>query len=470
VNRPKLALATLCLASFMASLDLFIINVALRDIAVQFGGNALANVSWVLNAYSIFFGALLIPAGRMADHLGRRSVFIAGLLIFTVASLACALSPDFWALVGFRCVQAAGAAALVPSSLGLVLTTMPADRVTHSVRIWAVTGSVAGATGPVIGGLLTQVDWRWVFLLNVPIGVIAVVASLVLVPASAEKRSASVPDPREILLLIVSLCALSLGIVKGSAWGWGSAGVSASWAVAAVGIGLFLLVNRHAREPVIDLGLFRSRGFSSANVGMVLLSLSIVMSILGMSLYLQQGWHWTALGTGAAIAPGPVFLFITAQIVVRRAGRVTTASLTISGFLVLAAGEALIIASLYFLPRSHDYAAVILPGWALTGIGAGLSLPTLTGSATVGLPARMSAVGSAVIQVSRQFGTILGTAILIAMLGDAVATGDSSTYLRAWWVAVAVALVGGISASGLRPGPPTRLRTAADVNEAVSAH
>jgi EmrB/QacA subfamily drug resistance transporter len=457
-----LALAALCLASFMASLDLFVVNVALRDIGIQFGGNALSNASWVLNAYSIFFGALLIPAGRMADHFGRRRVFIAGLAIFTLGSLACALSPGFWALVGFRCLQAAGAAALVPSSLGLVLTTMPADRVANGVRIWAVTGSVAGATGPVVGGLLTQVDWRWIFVVNLPIGVIAAIATALVVPAATADRPTAIPGPLEILTIIVSLGALSLGIVEGPTWGWGSARIIIAWLATAAAITLFFLLNKRATEPVINLALFRNRVFSSANAGMVLLSVSIVMEILGMSLYLQQGWHWSAIQTGLAIAPGPVFLFLTSQVLARLRTPLTTSAMTVTGFAVLGAGEALFIASVHYMPGSHNYAAVILPGWILTGIGAGFSLPTLTGSATVGLPAHLSAVGSAVIQVSRQLGTVLGTAVLTALLGSAIETGNTPAFLRAWSIAVAVCVIGGISALGLSQ---RRLR-----NETFTSH
>jgi MFS family permease len=151
-------LATLCLASFMATLDLFVVNVALKDIGQDFPGQGLSNLSWVLNGYAIIFGALLIPAGRLADKYGRRNAFVAGLVIFTVASLACALAPDLWALVAFRCLQAVGAAVLTPASLGLVLTALPASKVVSGVRLWAVSAALAGAAGPVVGGLLTDLS------------------------------------------------------------------------------------------------------------------------------------------------------------------------------------------------------------------------------------------------------------------------------------------------------------------------
>jgi EmrB/QacA subfamily drug resistance transporter len=448
-SRPGLALATLCLASFMASLDLFVVNVALRDIGVRFGGDALANASWVLNAYSIFFGAVLIPAGRLADHFGRRQVFVIGLVIFTVSSLACALSPSFWVLVGLRCAQAVGAAVLVPASLGLVLTTLPEERVRHGVRVWSITGAVAGATGPVVGGLLTQVDWRLVFLLNIPVGVTAIALTLLLIPATARRQGTTIPAPAEVVTIIVGLGALSLGVVKGPDWGWTSGRITAIWAVTIVAIGVFVLANRRAADPVIDLKLFRSRVFSSANAGMVLFSLSIVMTILGMSLYLQQSWRWSAIATGAAIAPGPAFLFLTSQVVTRFGRRLPAGWATAAGFLVVGIGQVLLIISITGHPGAHDYWTIIFPGWVLTGIGSGLSLPTLTSSATADLPERASAAGSAVIQVSRQFGTVLGTAALIAVIGKAISTGETAPFLVAWWVAAGVCLVGALVALGI---------------------
>src|ERR1700761_7279518 len=176
-RHPGLILATLCLASFMATLDVFVVNVALHDIGHDFGDSGLSNLSWILNAYAIIFGALLIPSGRLADKFGTKASFIAGLGVFTIASLACALSPGLWTLVPFRCLQAAGAAILTPASLGLVLTALPAERVEGGVRIWAVSAALAGAFGPVLGGLLTSLSWRWIFVINIPIGLFAIGAS-----------------------------------------------------------------------------------------------------------------------------------------------------------------------------------------------------------------------------------------------------------------------------------------------------
>src|SRR6201999_1428136 len=165
-GHPGLILATLCLANFMATLGLFVVNVALNDMVADFNGASLTNLSWIPNAYAIVFGSLLIPAGRFADKYGKKTAFMLGLGLFSVASLACALSPDLGILIGFRCIQAAGAAILTPASLGLVLTALPEDKVVGGVRLWAVIAPFAGASGAVVGGLLTELSWRWIFVVN----------------------------------------------------------------------------------------------------------------------------------------------------------------------------------------------------------------------------------------------------------------------------------------------------------------
>jgi len=465
-SRPKGAgflLAILCLANFMATLDLFVVNVALRDIAVHFGGSALSNVSWVLNAYAIVFGALLIPAGRAADRFGRKGAFITGLAVFTVASLACAAAPSFWALVGFRCLQAVGAAILVPSSLGLVLTALPPGRVPGGVRAWAVTAAFGGAAGPVIGGLLTEADWRWIFIVNLPVGAATIAATVRRVPVIRHDRSARIPDPLESLLVIIAIGALSLGLVKGPDWGWGTASVTACWIVAAVAAAAFALVNRRAQTPVVNLALFRSRVFRIASAAMVLSSAAIAMQLLSLSLYLQQSWHWSPLAAGAGIAPGPAFVLIASLAAGRLPARLRPrpAVLTVTGWTVCAAGQVLLVTS---MENWHHYGA-ILPGWVIIGIGIGLAMPTITALGTSDLPRNESAAGSAVVQMGRQLGSVIGNAVLIAVLGSAVATGATSQFIHAGWVTVgayAASLLISLPllARHAAPGPPATAQPA----------
>ena len=248
-GHPGIVLATLSLANVMALLDLFVVNVALHDIGVGLHyQSSLSDVAWVLNAYALFFGALLIPAGRFADKYGRKATFILGLAVFTVASLACAVSPDLWVLVGFRCVQAAGAAMIIPASLGPVLTTLPPDRVKRGVRVWAVSGAAAGSIGPVVGGLLTALSWRWIFVINLPIGIVAILVTWKMIPNVRHDRTTGMPDLFGSLMIVVTIGAISLGLLNGSSWGWGSAKIIGSWVVAVAAAVAFVVRRRDSRR------------------------------------------------------------------------------------------------------------------------------------------------------------------------------------------------------------------------------
>src|SRR4029077_13648532 len=233
---PSPLLAILCAATFMSSLDVFIVNVGLRFIGKDLGSRSLADLSWILTAYAIVFAALLVPAGRLADRYGVKQAFLFGLAVFTLGSLGCALSTALWVIVGMRCLQAVGAAALVPTSLGLILTAIPAERRKHSIQIWAGSGSLGAAAGPALGGLLVQASWRWIFVLNIPIGVIALVAAAILAPNIKYSIERRVPDLWGGLLLIVAIGALPLALVQGSGWGWSSIRILVAFGVSVIGL------------------------------------------------------------------------------------------------------------------------------------------------------------------------------------------------------------------------------------------
>src|SRR3954467_12438195 len=224
-------LPVLSVAAFMASLDLFIVNVAFDDIGRDFSGSSLADLSWILNAYAILYAALLVPLGRLADRYGQRAGFLAGLAVFTLGSAACAASPGLTALIAFRGVQAIGAAALTPTSLGLLLNATPPERRVRAVRIWAATGGLAAAAGPVVGGLLVNTSWRWVFLVNIPIGIAAFVVAARIVPASRDLTSTRLPDAWGAVLLTAAIGGLALGLVKSPDWGWTSGRTTVSFVV-----------------------------------------------------------------------------------------------------------------------------------------------------------------------------------------------------------------------------------------------
>ncbi len=449
-GHPGIVLATLAIANVMALLDLFVVNVALHDIGVSLHyQSSLSDVAWVLNAYALFFGALLIPAGRFADKYGRKATFMIGLAVFTVASVACAVSPDLWVLVGFRCVQAIGAAMLIPSSLGLVLTTLPPDRVKRGVRVWAVTGAAAGSLGPVLGGLLTSLSWRWIFAINLPIGIAAILVTWKMIPNVRHDRTTRIPDLFGSVMIVVTIGAISLGLLNGAHWGWESGRIIASWVVALVAAVAFVVSTRRAAVPVIEPKMFRSRVFTSANVAIVIAATIFGMQLLGLSLFLQQSWHWSVITTGLAIAPGPAAIVGASFIAQRLHRRFLVGPVVASGFALIAAGQIAMLLTIHH--GVHNYAGAILPGWLLIGIGFGFTIPTIIGSATVDLPPELSATGSAVINSGRQIGGVFGASILVVVLGKAEVTGDPSRFYVLWWIAAALCAAAAVVSLALTP-------------------
>src|SRR3954464_15841717 len=238
-------------AVFMASLDLFIVNIAFPAIEQDFGGTSIGSLSWILNAYAIVFAALLVPAGRTADRLGRKRFFIAGLVLFTVASALCAAAPNVELLVAARVLQALGAASLFPTSLALLLPEFPAEERRTAVSIWAAVGGVAAAAGPPVGGLLVQAGWQLVFLVNVPIGIVLLVFAVRILREAREPAGAPRPDLAGAALLTAAIGTLTLGIVKSSDWGWGATQTVALLAASAVLLAAFWLRSSRHPAPIV---------------------------------------------------------------------------------------------------------------------------------------------------------------------------------------------------------------------------
>ncbi len=435
-QRSGVVLAILCLAAFMASLDVFIVNVAFDAIGRSFHGTSIADLSWVLNAYAIVYAALLVPLGRLADRFSRSGGFLVGLAVFTAASAACAASTDLWMLVGFRIVQAAGAALLTPTSLGLVVASTAPERRVRAVRIWAATGALAAAAGPVAGGLLLELSWRWVFLVNVPVGVAALIGAWLLVPKSSHRDTGPWPDIPGAVILAVAIGALSLGLVKGPDWGWTGGDTLIAFTVAVVGTAIFIRRSSTHHSPVVEPALLKVRTFVTANLTALAFSVSFAAFLLEIILWMQNVWGYSALRTGLGVAPGPVMVPIFAAIAQRLSGRVSAARLIAIGCTVCAIGAVVILVSVG--PTPH-YATELLPGWLIGGIGVGLTLPTLLSSATADLPVDRSATGSAVINMSRQVGTALGVSVLVAILGRPVSySAAHAAFVHGWWTFAAV--------------------------------
>ncbi|MFD9738217.1 DHA2 family efflux MFS transporter permease subunit [Umezawaea sp. NPDC059074] len=436
-HHPNAVLLVLCLAAFMASLDVFIVNVAFEDIGRDFGGVRLADLSWILNAYTIVYAALLVPAGRIADRFGRKGTFLVGLGLFTAASAACAATDGVWWLVVFRVVQSVGAALLTPSSLGLVIASAPAHHRVRSVRIWAASGAFAAALGPVIGGLLVAASWRWVFVVNVPVGIAALVATALVVPRSRDEDAKPLPDVLGAGLLIVAVGALTLGLVQGSDWGWTDSRILTTWVVTLVALGGFLASSARHATPVIDPVLLRVRSFAWSNATALLFSVPFAAGLLANILWLQQVWHYSPIRTGFAVAVGPAMVPLFTVVAHRLAHRVPTGHLVAAGSLLYGLGG--LYTSLVVTAEPH-YATAMLPSLLIGGAGVGLALPTILSSATADLPPSQSATGSAIVNMSRQLGTALGVSVLVAILGNPTTYDVAHTvFQHAWWTFAVVA-------------------------------
>src|SRR3954464_11612748 len=440
---PQLVLVIVCAGVVLASLDLFIVNVALPQMGRDFhlSGDGVADLSWVLNAYAIVYASLLVLFGRAAERYPRERAFLVGLAIFVAASAACAAATSVEMLVVFRVVQAAGAALLTPTSLGLILATTTPERRHTAVRTWTAVGGLAAAAGPVVGGLLVAASWRWVFLVNVPIGLAALVVGwrrLPHVPGQPVPR----PDALGAALITGGRGTLVLGLVKGPSWGWDDPRTLAALAAGAGALALFAVHLLRARNPLIDRALFRLRPFTGASAVAVFFSAAFGAMLLSRVLWMQDVWHWSALTTGLGIAPGPLmvplFSFVFAGPLITRFGP----------GLVIAAGSAIFAAGAAWwalaMGLAPDYAGDMLGGMILTGIGVGLTLPTLMATGASSLPSHSFATGSAGVNMLRQIGLAIGVALLVAILGTPGSPAEVlHVYERASWVIAALSFAGG---------------------------
>ncbi|WP_433334745.1 MFS transporter [Spirillospora sp. CA-294931] len=433
-TRPVVVLMIVSLGVVLSSLDLFVANVALPAMAADLRPGDLGELSWVLNAYAIVFAALLVPAGRLADRTGHKTGFLAGVTLFIVASAACAAATSVPMLVAFRAGQAVGAALLMPTSLGLVLAAYPPHQRAGAARIWAVAGAVSAAVAPVVAGPLVELSWRLVFIINVPIGVVALVLGWRLLPRSAPERG-PVPDLAGAALLSAGIGALALGLVKSESWGWTSGGVIGVLAGAVVLIAAFFVQSGRHPSPVFELGLLRDRGFAAATAAMLISSTAFGGMLLSAVLWTQDAWHWSALRAGFGIAPGPAMVPFCSMLAGRLIPRVGPARVVVAGSAVFAAGLAWWTAGIGIAP---NYASGMLGGMVLTGIGFGLLVPTLFGSAAGALPPQRFATGAAIITMVRQIGITIGVALLVAVLGTPDGAADRLSAFRTAWAALAV--------------------------------
>jgi EmrB/QacA subfamily drug resistance transporter len=402
------------LGAFMAQLDLFIVNIAFPSIARDFPGTSSSSLSWVLNAYAIVFAACLVPAGRLADLVGRKRTYELGVTVFALGSAGCAAAPSVAVLVIARVVQAVGAAMVIPTSLGLLLHVFPAHERAGATGAWASGAAVAAAAGPPIGGLLVLLSWRWIFLVNLPLAAVALAGSRWIAPEVRHPEAGGRPDLPGIGLLVAGIAGLVLAIVEGQTWGWASP-TFILVLVAAVGLlAVFLWRCDHHPSPIVELSLLKLRPFAVANAAMLFFYVGFGAMLLGAVLFLTGVWHERTIIAGLQIAPGPAVVAIISSRVKLVVVRFGPRAVAVAGSLLMAA------AGVWWLLRlgaTPNYAGAFLPGMVVGGLGVGLTQATLYGVIAGVLPAHRFATGSGVLNMSRQIALALGVAILVAILG-----------------------------------------------------
>lgn len=406
------------IATFLVSLDTTMLFAAFDALRHAFGDASAADLSWVLNAYTVVYATMLIPAGGLADTHGRKRVFLIGVALFLAASAACGLAGSVGWLVVARVVQAVGAALLTPASLSIVLAAFPQDRRAVVVSLWGAVGGLAAAVGPSLGSfVIDNFGWPWAFYINLPLGGLALWRG-----ASLLEESETRPTERRrvdgvgIALLMLAVGAITLAIVESEAPGWSRTELAILAATGLAAAGAFVAWARRAKAPLVDLALFHNRTYRYVNLATLAFGTAFSMMFLTFFFYMTSVWHLSLPHAGLAVTPGPLLVMPTAIVTGRLATRLGHRRFLVGGALLYACS------SLWFLlvPGSEArYLTHWLPGLVMSGIAVGLVLPSLSAAAVSRLPVAHYAVGSAVNQATRQIGSALGVAITVALLGHA---------------------------------------------------
>jgi EmrB/QacA subfamily drug resistance transporter len=460
MDRRWLALAALAVAQFMVFLDETVVNVALPSIKVDLGFSE-ATLSWVVSAYIVVFGGLVLLGGRLADLLGRRRVFLVGTVVFGAASLLDGLAQSEAMLLGARALQGVGAALATPAALALVTALFPvqAERV-KALSIWGALSGLGFAVGILLGGAITEAaSWRWVFLINVPVAVasLAVVPRLVTENRSGARQGFDLPGAAAVT---VGLTVLVFTLVKAPAYGWGSPTTHALFAGGFALLAAFALIERRSAAPLIPTGFLHRRSALVPNLLQLLLGVSAISSLFMLTLYTQQVLGYTPLQAGLAYLPLAVGVASATAVANQVVGKIGPRPLAVAGLAIAAAGMAL----MGHAPAAADYWSQVLPAMIVLGLGAGLSFVSITTAALESVDDSASGVASGLLSTTVQVGGALGVAVLVGVVvtqraNDLVSSGSAPLAAQvgglqlAFLIAAAIALIASLAAlAGLRRG------------------
>jgi EmrB/QacA subfamily drug resistance transporter len=451
-NKKWWTLGAVSVGLFMIMLDNTVVNVALPSMRRSLH-LSLADLEWVVTGYALTFAAFMLTGGKLADLLGRRLIFMAGLVVFTGASLACGLAPNGGFLIGARVVQGLGGAMMNPATLSIIAATFPPRQRGTAIGIWAGVSAMALAIGPLVGGLLTEhVNWNWIFFINVPIGIAGLLAIPFLIDESRDTSLEQRPDVAGLATSGIGLFALTYAFIEANGYGWSSARIIGAFVVAAVAILAFVALELRQRVPMLDLSLFRNRTFSGANAAMLFVGLAMFGTFFYVSLYTQNVLGYSPVEAGASFLPMTILIILIAPQAGRLSDRIGARWLVGGGMTLLS------IMLLYYSQLGANATFWnLLPGLLVGGTGMGLTMTPVTAAAMSSVPVDKAGVGSAVLNSMRQVGGSLGIAVMGAIVASAEATslraGDTAriAFLHGFHdslrVAAVIALAGAVVAT-----------------------
>jgi EmrB/QacA subfamily drug resistance transporter len=466
-NKKWWTLAAVAFGLFMIMLDNTVVNVALPTIQRELGMQ-LSELEWIVSGYALTFAALMLIGGKLADAYGRRLIFVIGIAVFTLASLACGLASSGEALIAARVAQGVGAALMNPATLSIIAVTFPPRQRGTAIGIWAGTSALALALGPLIGGLLTEhASWNWIFFVNVPIGVLGIAASFLLIDESRDESHERLDLPG-LATSGLGLFALTYGLIEGNNFGWGSVRIVGAFVVAAVSLTVFVLLERRQRAPMLDLTLFRNRTYVGANLAMLLVALAMFGVFFFVSLYMQNVLGYSAVEAGAAFLPMTLLIIVIAPLAGRASDRWGSRWLITGGMVLLAVQLA------YFSQLSADSTFwVLLPALVLGGFGMSMTMTPSSAAAMRAVPVEKAGIGSAVLNACRQVGGSTGIALMGAIMASRLTSPPTTAsfmdgFELALVVASVIALAGAITAAALIR-PHDRSHGAEPVQQAAEA-
>ena len=400
-----------CVPLFMMMLDVTIVNIALPSIMSSFN-TGISAVEWVLNAYVLAFAVLLITLGKLGDLYGRKLLFLSGLGLFTIASLACGLAPNITVLIVARVFQAVGGAAMMPATLSILNVAFGERGRGMALGIWGAVAGVASALGPIIGGALVDAtSWRWIFLINLPVGVLAFIAAIFIIRESRDSTAERRIDIPGVLAISAALFCLTYALVEGQKYGWSSGLIVGLFVASFVGFIIFIVIERWRSAPLIRLDLFRNRTFSAGNSVGLILMFGLLSILFLLVLFMQLVLGFSAIKTGLVLLPMPIVLMIVAPLSGRLSDRIGSRWLLFFGMLFTALG----IYLMSHLTPTEEWHNLVAP-LSVCGLGMGLVMAPTTAAVMASAPMERSGQAAGILATMRQVGSVLGISVIGAIL------------------------------------------------------